>query len=283
MSTDESTTERRATRGATLAFFLSAAAFVALAVVYARGGQPPAEGALLCVGLGALGWGLIIVGHHLLGGPPRIEERHVLVDPEEEAKVDDALERATPITRRRLLTGSLVTAAGAFIAAAVFPVRSLGPAPGNALLVTPWRRGVRGITSDGRFILASEVPERGLVTMFPAGYPDSADGQAVLVRVPPEALQLPDDRAAGAPDGLVAYSKVCTHAGCPVGLYEASKSQLLCPCHQSAFDVLTGANPVSGPAARALPQLPIAIDPQGYIVALGDFSGPVGPSFWNRP
>jgi ubiquinol-cytochrome c reductase iron-sulfur subunit len=273
---------RRAVRGATLAFLLAAAAFVVLAVVYARGGQPQLEGVCLFVGLISLGWGLIIVGHHLLGGPLRIEERHVLVDPEEEKAVDDALERGAPITRRRLLTGSLIAAAGAFAAAAVFPIRSLGPAPGNALEVTPWRRGVRAITNDGRFVRAADVPERGLVTIFPAGYPDSADGQAVLVRVPPDRLELPDGNR-GAPNGLVAYSKVCTHAGCPVGLFEAQQFQLLCPCHQSLFDVLTGANPVSGPAARALPQLPIEIDADGYVVALSDFTSPIGPSYWTRP
>jgi ubiquinol-cytochrome c reductase iron-sulfur subunit len=84
-----------------------------------------------------------------------------------------------------------------------------------------------------------------------------------------------------APDGLIAFSKVCTHAGCPVGLYEASSHQLLCPCHQSAFDVLRGARPSSGPADRALPQLPLMIDTDGVLRARGDFSSPVGPRTWN--
>ena len=119
--------------------------------------------------------------------------------------------------------------------------------------------------------------------MFPAGHPDSADGQVVLLRVRPDRLSLPPGRADWAPDGLIAYSKVCTHAGCPVGLFEPQSAQLLCPCHQSAFDVLDGAQPVFGPAARALPQLPIAIDDEGYVVAQSDFHEPVGPSFWNRP
>jgi ubiquinol-cytochrome c reductase iron-sulfur subunit len=82
---------------------------------------------------------------------------------------------------------------------------------------------------------------------------------------------------------LLVYSKVCTHAGCPVGLYEAQRHELLCPCHQSAFDVLRGAQPRSGPAARAQPQLPIAIAPDGTIMALGDFSSPIGPAYWDRP
>ena len=276
-------TARRATRWATVAFVIAMAAFISLAVLYARGGQPQAEGALFLVGLGGLGWGLIIVGHHLLGGPPRIEERHVLVDPEEEAAVEHALERGQRITRRRLLTGSLVGAVTALVAAAVFPIRSLGPSPGKSLEQTPWRRGRRAITGDGRLVRATDVPLHGLVTVFPEHYPGSADGQTVLVRVDPDKLHLPHGRNRFAPDGLIAYSKVCTHAGCPVGLFETAPDQLLCPCHQSAFDVLTGATPVSGPAARALPQLPIMIDENGHVVALGDFFEPIGPSYWNRP
>jgi ubiquinol-cytochrome c reductase iron-sulfur subunit len=279
----EGLTEVRASRGATAAFVVAFGAAVALAVVYARGGNPQAEGALLFTALVSLGWGLVIVGHHLLGGELGIEERHVLVDPEEEADVDEALERISIISRRRLLTGSLLAAVGARAAAAVFPIRSLGPSPGRALDVTPWRRGRRAVTSDNTPVRATDVPPGGLVTIFPEGTPGSADGQAVLIRVDPGALQLAPGRESWAPDGLVAYSKVCTHAGCPVGLYEKEPNQLLCPCHQSAFDVLRGAEPVLGPAARALPQLPLRIDAGGFVVADGDFSSPVGPSWWNRP
>jgi ubiquinol-cytochrome c reductase iron-sulfur subunit len=103
----------------------------------------------------------------------------------------------------------------------------------------------------------------------------------LLIRVEPGLLKLPADRAAWAPDGFVAYSKVCTHAGCPVGLYRSSEHTLICPCHQSEFDVLDGARPISGPAARALPQLPIRLQEDGTFVALGDFPEPVGPGFWN--
>jgi ubiquinol-cytochrome c reductase iron-sulfur subunit len=119
-----------------------------------------------------------------------------------------------------------------------------------------------------------------VITVFPQGREGSADSQAVLIRVEDGALQLPPDRLAGAPGGLVAYSKVCTHAGCPVGLYETQTHRLLCPCHQSTFDVLRGAQPVFGPAARPLPQLPIEIGPDGLLRATGDFTEPVGPGFW---
>ena len=102
------------------------------------------------------------------------------------------------------------------------------------------------------------------------------------VRVEPGLNTPVDGREDWGPDGYLVYSKVCTHAGCPVGLYQQETHQLLCPCHQSTFDVLHGAKPVFGPAADALPQLPIRIDPDGSLVARGDFSDPVGPVFWRR-
>jgi ubiquinol-cytochrome c reductase iron-sulfur subunit len=276
----------RADRGALLAFgafVISAGCLLALAVVYAIGGQPQAEGALLGAGLLALGAGLVLWAHWLMPRGPFVQERHELASPEPQLEAfEETLEHPGGMTRRRLLIGGLLGALGALAAALVFPIRSLGPNPGSALRRTAWRRGVRAITDQGKPVLAADVPLDGLVTIFPAGHPDSADGQVVLIRVRPERLELPADRADWAPDGLIAYSKVCTHAGCPVGLFEPRSAQLLCPCHQSAFDVLNGAEPVFGPAARALPQLPIAIDDEGYVVAQSDFHEPVGPSFWTR-
>jgi ubiquinol-cytochrome c reductase iron-sulfur subunit len=277
----------RAANGARLAFgafVLSALCLLGLAVVYAAGGDPQAEGALLGTGLVALGVGLVLWAHWLMPRGPFVQQRHELASPEPDVvALEDTLEHPQGVSRRKLLVGGLVGALGALGVALVFPIRSLGPNPGSSLLRTPWRRGSRAITSDGRPVRASEVPLDGLVTVFPAGHPDSADGQVVLLRVRPERLRLPAGREDWAPEGLVAYSKVCTHAGCPVGLFEPRNGQLLCPCHQSAFDVLDGATPVFGPAARALPQLPIAIDDEGYVVARSDFHEPIGPSFWNRP
>jgi ubiquinol-cytochrome c reductase iron-sulfur subunit len=141
---------------------------------------------------------------------------------------------------------------------------------------------VRLVTEEGRAVRAANVPADGLVTVFPAGAPSSESGQAVLVRVDPDIIRPLPGRADWMPEGLIAYSKVCTHAGCPVGLYEATSHQLLCPCHQSTFDVLDGAQPVFGPAATRLPQLPLAIDAQGYLYATGGFSEPPGPTYWDR-
>jgi ubiquinol-cytochrome c reductase iron-sulfur subunit len=285
--TNDAPTPAAGTRGgerfAAAAFLLSAAAAIGLTVVYARGGNVQAEGALILVCFGGLGAGLVTVAHRILSSGPFEEERESLpTSPEERQAFERDLERGEGVTRRRFLTGALLAAIGAIGAAAVFPIRSLGPSPGKSLERTPWRHGSRLVTEDGGAVLAREVPLDSLLTVFPEGAVGSGDGQTVLVRVRPELLNPPPERADWSPDGLIAYSKVCTHAGCPVGLYQARSHQLLCPCHQSAFDVLDGAEPVLGPAARALPQLPIEIDAQGYLVARSDFREPVGPAFWNR-
>jgi ubiquinol-cytochrome c reductase iron-sulfur subunit len=187
------------------------------------------------------------------------------------------------MSRRRLLFRLLLGAAGALGLAAIFPIRSLGRAPGASLFRTEWRAGLRLVDVDGNLVTRDTLEVDSFTTVFPEDAVGSGDSQAVLIRVPSGSLQLPADRLAGAPDGYVAYSKICTHAGCALGLYLAEVYQLRCPCHQSTFDVLNGAQPVYGPAARALPQLPIEIDPDGTMRALGDFTAPVGPSFWELP
>lgn len=276
-----STSERRAERAAASLFVLAAVAALGLAAVYWQGGNPQLEGALLGVALGAVGAAFVVWGNHLMPQGPETQERPVLGAPtaEQDALADD-IEREGVLTRRTLLIRSMVLAGGALGVAAVFPIRSLGPRPGNALLHTDWRDGLRLVNEHGRPVRAVDVPPDGLVTVFPEGHAGSANGQAVLMRVPPELLKAQPGRRDWAPDGLIAYSKVCSHAGCPVGLYQASTHTLLCPCHQSAFDVLDGAKAVAGPAAWPLPQLPLRIDADGVLVARGDFSAPVGPGYW---
>jgi ubiquinol-cytochrome c reductase iron-sulfur subunit len=122
----------------------------------------------------------------------------------------------------------------------------------------------------------------GVVTVFPEGTEAQEDSATIVVRVEPDLLDLPEDRRDWAPEGFIAYSKVCTHVGCPVGLYDEDAHRLVCPCHQSTFDVLRGAEPVAGPAVLPLPQLPLAIDETGELYARGDYPEPVGPSSWNR-
>jgi ubiquinol-cytochrome c reductase iron-sulfur subunit len=132
-------------------------------------------------------------------------------------------------------------------------------------------------------VTAGDLRVGGVLTVFPEGHPQAADSQAILIRMEPGQLVVQPGREAWSPDGYVAYSKVCTHAGCPVGLYEQATGQLFCPCHQSVFDAKDGARPTAGPATRPLPQLPLAIDPQGFLTAGGEFPEPVGPGFWNLP
>ncbi|HEX2550526.1 MAG TPA: Rieske (2Fe-2S) protein, partial [Nocardioidaceae bacterium] len=166
-------------------------------------------------------------------------------------------------------------------AALAIPALSLGPAPGQEQFQTAWRRGLRLVRLDGTPVRADDLSVDSLLTVFPEGATGSADSQTLLIRVPAELLRLDPERAAWAPNGYVAYSKLCTHAGCPVGLFRATERRLICPCHQSTFDVLTGATPVFGPAGRPLPQLPIRLQPDGTFIADGDFPEAVGPSFWN--
>jgi ubiquinol-cytochrome c reductase iron-sulfur subunit len=253
-----------------------------LAVVYWLGGQPQIEGTLLAVALGGLGAALILWERRLMPSEQVEEERELASSPQERAAAQAALERGgEELGRRRFLVRLLGAAAAALGLAALFPIRSLGRAPGLSLFRTAWRPGTIAVDASGVPVGAEQVTVGSVLTVFPQGSPGSADSQALLIRVEQGALRLPPDRLAGAPDGLVAYSKVCTHAGCPVGLYRAQSHELLCPCHQSTFDVLSGAQPTFGPASRALPQLPIEIGSDGLIRARGDFAEPVGPGFWD--
>ena len=272
---------RRAERLIVASFLLSMVAGFALLAVYLAGGQTQVEGVLLAVCLGGIGVGIILWSQRLLPGALRIEDRHPVADAADEDAVRDILAEEGAITRRSILVRALAGAFAGLGAALAIPALSLGPAPGRSLFETPWRSGLRMVGLDGSPINTSDVPVGGVVTGFPEGSPGSADGQTLLIHVEPNLLHLAPDRMAWAPNGYVAFSKLCTHAGCPVGLYRNVEHRLICPCHQSTFDVLAGAVPVFGPAARPLPQLPIRIDPDGTIVALSDFTEPVGPSFWN--
>ena len=280
-------------RAAAAALVVSTLAGLGLAAVYVAGGQPQAEGVLLALCLGGLGvalglWGKEIGGSHgEAGDEPGVvtDERVALASPDERrADVAATLERGgralDRLGRRRFLGRFFLAAGGALGLAALFPLRSLGPTPGGALRRTAWRAGSRA-TSGGRPVRARDLEVGSVITVFPDD-DTSEDSATLLIRVDPEALVLAEDRADWAPEGIVAYSKICTHVGCPVGLYRETTNELLCPCHQSTFDVLRGARPTFGPATRALPQLPIEIDDEGHVVARSDYQEPIGPGFWNR-
>jgi len=270
-----------AERWITAALGCSTVASIGLVVTYLLGGQPQLEGMLLAVALGGLGAALVIWAASLLDAKPESEEVHPLASTQTTRKA--TLETLSPdeITRRGFLLRLLAGAVAALATALAIPALSLGPHPGRALFRTDWQGGARLVGADGEPVRVADLGLEAVRTVFPEGHVGSPDAQSLLIRVRPGDLVLPDGRADWAPEGCVAYSKVCTHAGCPVGLYRAEDHTLLCPCHQSNFDVLRGAVPTFGPAARPLPQLPLEIDADGYLVATGDFPEPVGASFWN--
>jgi ubiquinol-cytochrome c reductase iron-sulfur subunit len=273
----------RGAGAAGLGFGSSALASLGLTVLYWVGGQPQLEGVLLAVALGGIAVGLIVAAKELMPAGGYVEERvpHPST-PTQRGVAAAAIERGEQqVARRGFITKMLAAALGTLGIAALFPIRSLGSRPGRSLFMTSWHPGARLVTPDGSPVKVDDVDVNGILTVFPEGATDRADSQAVLIRLEPGRYSAPPGREDWAPDGFIAYSKVCTHAGCPVGLYEPNSNQLFCPCHQSVFDVLDSAAPTAGPATRALPQLPLEVDELGYLHSRDDFSEPVGPGFWD--
>ena len=276
--------ERRAVNQVAVAFGVSALASLGLAVVYWNGGQNQVEGVLLAIALGGLGYGFVVVARRLLPQGPYTEERDVLPSEADDVTAFETdLERGEGwLARRGFLVKMLGVAAGALGVAALFPIRSLGPNPGDSLRRTKWRRGSLVVDEQGEPVRLPTLEVGGVLTVFPEGHLEREDSQTLLIRVDDRDVVTRKGREDWAPEGYVAYSKVCTHAGCPVGLYQQDVKRLLCPCHQSSFDVVDGARPVFGPATRSLPQLPLMFDDDGFLRAQHDFDEPVGPGFWDR-
>jgi ubiquinol-cytochrome c reductase iron-sulfur subunit len=268
-----------------LAFAVSALSSVGLWVTYLRGGQPQVEGILIGGALGGLAVGLVLWAKGFLPGGGLVEERGALPStPGEREAFQREFEWGEEyVERRGFLIKMLMVALGALGIATVFPVRSLGPKPGRSLFRTAWRAGSRLVTEQGQPVAAGDLPVGGVITVFPEGRLSASDAQTLLIRMSPGELVPAPGRESWSPQGFVAYSKLCTHAGCPIGLYEQSTGRLFCPCHQSVFEAREGARPTEGPATRPLPQLPLSVDEDGFIRAGGDFPEPVGPGFWNRP
>ena len=246
----------------------------------------------LCLGvsLALLAGALILAGRFLVPQETRVEPRPIYGDREASVKVAEQLESGLDgITRRRLLGGAVGIAGAGVAAAVVIPVVALGPGVEDQLSRTPWRAGRALVDEEGKPILAGDIIEGSFLTAFPQGADkDDLGSPVVVVRVDPSTLHLPADRASWAPQGLLAYSKICTHAACAISLFRSPLSPttqsrgpaLVCPCHYSTFDVLDGGSVEFGPAGRALPQLPLQIDGSGALIAGGPMSGPVGPSWW---
>lgn len=248
--------------------------------------------ALLGVGIGAVHWAKSLMHGHEL-----VEERHPTRGSDETRDVAVEMfsqaNAESGFTRRSLVRNTLL---GALVAApipAVVLFRDLAPAKDPIALMknTMWEPGLR-LTRDpsGLPIKASEITIGSVFHAIPEGLADleyhkieeKAKAAVLLVRLPIANLNETPERASWSYQGIVAYSKICTHVGCPVALYEQLTHHLLCPCHQSTFDVANHCEVIFGPAARALPQLPITIDDEGYLIAQSDFTEPVGPSFWER-
>jgi ubiquinol-cytochrome c reductase iron-sulfur subunit len=210
------------------------------------------------------------------------------------AEVADIGDKSGLVKRRGMLKGSLLLAGGGLGAAALVPV--LGgliknpweKGPLSDLWVTPWRPGpdgknIRLTQIDGTPIRPADMAAGAMVTVFPGvpGGAKASDAAVMLFRLRSnDPVKLRKGQEGFRYGDFYAYSKICTHVGCPVSLYEQQTGRILCPCHQSQFDVNNGARPVFGPATRPLPQLPITVDDEGYFIAVSDFIEPVGPGFW---
>ena len=209
---------------------------------------------------------------------------------EEQDRVAQIVEESgSRITRKRLLLGAAGAAGTALGAALLAPLASFGPwLDTESLYDSPWRRGLRLVDDGGHPFRADDIEEGSFYTAYPEGASHEELGSPlVVVRVSPSTLRLPRARRRWAPGGIVAYSKICTHAGCAIALYRKPTfppaepgPALVCPCHYSTFDPATGGTVEYGPAGRPLPQLPLLVDSRRYLRAAGNFSGPVGPSFW---
>jgi ubiquinol-cytochrome c reductase iron-sulfur subunit len=287
-STGDELTRRgaRVERAAAATFLLAMAAAIGLTVVYWEGGQPQAEGILLAVVLGGIGVGIVLWAKHFMPTEEVAEDRHPMESSEEDiaAFAADFQAGGSSLQRRRVLVATAGGACAALGVALLFPVRSLGPRPGRGLKQTAYRGGdIRVVDENGRPVEPRDLPVDGFITVWPDGHTDDADASTLLIHFRSDQdFQPQAGREDWTVDDIVAYSKLCTHVGCPVGLYQADLGLLLCPCHQSTFDVMRHAEPIFGPAARSLPQLPLGLDDDGFIIATGDFSGPVGPGFWDR-
>ena len=275
----------RATRVAAACFLVAIVAALALFGVYLAGGQTQAEGVLLAVAFGAVGLGLAVWVRQIIGAREVVEDRYPMRSRQQErddfeAAYEEALGEAGDGGRRRFLLRLLGGAGASLGLALVLPFRSLGPTPEGELFHTAWRDGVRLAAEGGGLVMATDVSPDEVLTVFPEDAIGDPSAQALLVGTREGELNV-DALPGETVEGMVCYSKICTHAGCPVGLYRAAVGELICPCHQSVFDVNDAARVLSGPTGRPLPQLPIGVDDDGHVIALGDFSEPVGPSFWN--
>src|SRR5262250_3082359 len=256
-----------------------------------------ALGLSMSVAFLAVGAGVVIWVRNIMPDVEQVEERHTLAssEPEREAftkTFTDGAE-ASGFVKRPLLRRTLIAASVPLAVAPLVVLRDMGPLSGNSPRNTVWRKGMRMVVYGPNTPLRAadfSIPGQ-MITVAPEGYTENQDVLAkavtIIIKFAPGVL-VPN--RPGQPgtimnwtvDNIVAYSKICTHVGCPVALYGQTTHHILCPCHQSTFDAATGATVIFGPAPRPLPQLPIGVDADGFLIATSDFHEPVGPSFWER-
>ena len=256
--------------------------------------------ALLLIGAAAIQWAKKLMDDHEM-----VEMRHPTASsPEDRTEALAALDQGTAESgfgRRTMIRNSMLGAIGALGLPAVVTLRDLGPLPGDEPEKTVWREGMRVVNDVSGLPIKPEDVEIGqLVNGEPAILFETdehgehivagAEKQAIkskaaviLVRIRPEDITPPECRENWGVDDILCYSKICTHVGCPISLYEQQTHNVLCPCHQSTFDLADGARVLFGPAERPLPQLPLAVDDEGYLVATSDFPDVVGPSYPTMP
>jgi quinol---cytochrome c reductase iron-sulfur subunit len=269
-----------------LCTMLAAAGFIALYIA-----KPDTQflGAALGLALVFLAAACLVAGKRVVPQLEAEKERPELDHVQEQDEVLAVIARGGEgVSRKRFFLLAGGGAVGVLGAALLTPALSCGPEANRILSRSPWRRGRLLVTENDEPIAAAGIVVGELLTAFPAGA-DKEDiaSPVIVVRVRPDELDLPAERQGWAPDGLLAYSKICTHAGCAVSeyrypLYDPTSPgpAVVCPCHYSTFSVTEGGKRIFGPAGRALPQLPLDVDGDGYLVAAGDFSGRPGPSWW---
>jgi quinol---cytochrome c reductase iron-sulfur subunit len=283
--------------GVLLLLGLSTLAALGFILVYAFAGSLPNEtqllGALIGLAFLCFAAALVVVGLKLVPTEEIAEEYPPNEHPHEQQVIADLVEESgNRFTRSRFFKLGLLGAGGTLALALLAPAVSFGPLfRVGDFLQTPWRKGKRLVDEHGRPYKATDIEENNFYLGFPEGLKGEGKEQMaaslVLIRLPPSELRLPSDLKGYDAHGILAYSRICTHAGCAITLYRAPLFQpdeptpaLVCPCHYSTFDPATGGTVTFGPAGRDLPLLPVYEDSQGYLRAKGNFSQPVGPSWW---
>ncbi|EIV96515.1 ubiquinol-cytochrome c reductase iron-sulfur subunit [Frankia sp. QA3] len=301
--------ERRAERLIAFWFLISVVGTVGFVITNFVGDKhkayyTPSLGSALGLAVGGLGIGMILWAKRLMPHEQAVQERHEFTSSKEDIAVTEAEIAAgfadTGLARFPLLRRTLLGAGTVLGGLIVVPLLNLtNSKPGKKLDHTSWVKGARLVTEDGRLVKLGDISIGGIETVFPAipvtesdgtttykpkmDLHAKADSTTILIRLPPGVDRPRKGRENWSIDGHVAYSKICSHAGCPVSLYEQQTHHLLCPCHQSVFDVLDGCRAIFGPASRSLPQLAITADDDGFLYARnGDYDEPVGAAFWER-